>query len=125
MNPELLSFNQELKNRLNEEFAEIKKEYICYLTYPDDKQIIINMKKDCLLQLHFINFTLKCDIDKMKICHEDINIYNLDIMEQCESSDMPQNEYLKFCDKIKIDYQERLNAIEHIEFLLSIGVTSL
>mgnify|MGYP003660450235 CR=1 FL=1 len=127
MNPELFSFNQELKNELNERCDEIEKMYHFYSRYPDeqDEQLIINMKKDCLLQLHFIDFTLKCDIDKMKMCHEDINIYNLDIMEQCESSDMPENEYVKFCDKIKYEYQDRLDSIEHIEFLLSIGVTSL
>ena len=118
MNPELLSFNQELKNKF-------KDLYRSYLRYPAEQQIIINLKKDCLLQLHFIDFTLKCDIDKMKMCHEDINKYNLDIMEQCESSGMPENEYLKFCDKIKYDYLDRLDSIQHIEFLLLIGVTSL
>ena len=125
MNPELLSFNQELKNELNERFDKFKDLYRSYLRYPAEQQIIINIKKDCLLQLHFIDFTLKCDIDKMKMCHEDINKYNLDIMEQCESSGMPENEYLKFCDKIKYDYLDRLDSIQHIEFLLLIGVTSL
>ena len=125
MNPELLSFNQELENELIEKFDEFRDKYNIYSRYPADEQLIINMKKNCVLQIHFISSTLKCNIDNMKKYHEELNIYNLDIMEQCESSGMPENEYLKFCDKIKYYYLDRLDSIQHIEFLLSIGVTSL